>query len=353
MKGKETKYIKIDPADPSKGAISEAGTILRNGGLVAFPTETVYGLGANVTNSEAVAAIFKAKGRPADNPLIVHISDVSQVYDLSDDVTVPAQRVMEAFWPGPLTVVLSKKPGIPDGVTAGLSTVAVRMPDHPVALELIKAAGVPLAAPSANTSGKPSPTTAQHVLQDLTGKIDMVVDGGACRVGLESTVLDLTSEPPVILRPGGVTRDDIEGILGRVEMENSAGDKGSLGTPRSPGMKYTHYSPRADVVVVTGEDYTVIFEKVAELIADYRAKNQKAGVLASTETARGYCSDEVFTVGSRARLETVAQNLFYGLRYLDEEDVDVIIAEGYPESGIGIAIMNRLKKAAGNKVIYI
>jgi len=350
MKNVPTRTIKA--AGPHEG-LAEAAHVLRSGGLVAFPTETVYGLGANALDPEAVTKIFRAKGRPADNPLIVHIAEISQVEDLSDDITVPARRVMEAFWPGPLTVVLPKKPGVPGEVTAGLETVAVRMPDHPVARELIRLAGVPVAAPSANRSGRPSPTTAQHVRNDLEGRIDVIVDGGACRVGLESTVLDLTSEPPVILRPGGVTREEIEGVIGHVEIDPALWELHDCRTPRSPGMKYAHYSPKAEVVVVAGDDYGKIFAKVSELILKYRSSDKKVGVLASLETGRGYSADAVFPVGSRANLATVAQNLFYGLRFLDDEEVDLIIAEGYPEEGIGLAIMNRLRKAAGNNVIYV
>lgn len=351
MRAGETKYIKIDSFNIDRELIDEAGRILRNGGLVAFPTETVYGLGANALNAEAVASIFAAKGRPSDNPLIVHISDTASVNDLADDVTIQAQRVMEAFWPGPLTVVLPKKPVIPDEVTGGLNTVALRMPDHPVALALIGSAGVPVAAPSANTSGKPSPTTADHVLADLKGRIDMVVDGGACRVGLESTVLDLSSDNPVILRPGGITREALEGVLGHIAPFFHTGEGEKNIVPRAPGMKYTHYAPEAPVILVTGDDYERIFHKASDLVAQNRSLNRRVGVLASQETAGGYTADDVFQVGSRSKLETVGQNLFYGLRFLDENGVDIIIAEGYPENGLGIAIMNRLKKAAGNNVV--
>ena len=353
MAGKKTKYFNINPDNPDQGALAEAGRILRGGGLVAFPTETVYGLGANALDSGAVEGIFSAKGRPADNPLIVHVYDPAQVYDLSDDVTVPARRLMEVFWPGPLTVVLPKSPVVPREVTAGLDTVAIRMPAHPVALAFMKAAGVPVAAPSANRSGRPSPTTARHVLDDLDGRIDAVIDGGPCRVGLESTVLDLAAEPPVILRPGGISREDIEGVLGRVEVDPALITGGPGFIPRSPGMKYTHYSPRAQVITVTGDNHTRIFEKAVRLISDNRAAGRKVGVLASGETAGAYNADRVFTVGSRADLNAVARSLFYGLRFLDEQKVDVIIAEGYPETGIGAAIMNRLRKASGNNVIYV
>lgn len=345
-------YIKVDPNDLNYDFIHEAGEILRRGGLVAFPTETVYGLGANALDASAVAKIFTAKGRPSDNPLIVHISEVSQVYDLADDLTVPAQRLMEVFWPGPLTVVLPKKPGIPPEVTGGLDTVAVRMPDNRIALEIIRAAGVPVAAPSANSSGRPSPTSAQHVLNDLEGKVDMIIDGGPCHVGLESTVLDLTSEPPVILRPGGITRERLEGVLGHVEVDPAVNRSNENLVPRAPGMKYTHYSPEAEVVIITG-DVNLIAGKVNQLIEEYHAEGKKVGLLVSDETTPLYGADEIYAVGSREQLETVARNLFNGLRNLESRGVDIIIAEGYPSGGIGDAVMNRLVKAAGHNIITV
>lgn len=351
---KQTKVLKMDePARPNRESLAEAGKILRSGGLVVFPTETVYGLGANALDADAVASIFRAKGRPSDNPLIVHICKIDQVYDLADDFTVQAQRVAEAFWPGPLTLILPKKPCIPAQVTAGLSTVALRIPDHPVALALLDVTGIPVAAPSANTSGKPSPTTVEHVLQDLAGKVDMVVDGGSCQIGLESTVLDMTSDPPVILRPGGVSREDLEGVLGHVEADAATYDHDSPGTPRSPGMKYRHYAPRAKVILVNGKELTKIYGKVDELIAAYHTRNMAVGVLASKETVKEYEAEAVFSVGSRAQLETVAQNLFHGLRFLDDCNVDIIIAEGYPDEGIGTAVMNRLGKAAGGNLVMV
>lgn len=354
MEAKRTKVIKInESAEPDQAGLAEAGAVLRSGGLVVFPTETVYGLGANALDAGAVASIFAAKGRPSDNPLIVHISRMAQVYELADDFTVLAQRVAEAFWPGPLTLVLPKKPCIPDQVTAGLSTVALRMPDHPLALALLDKAGVPVAAPSANTSGKPSPTTAEHVLRDLAGKVDVVVDGGECRIGVESTVLDMTSEPPVILRPGGVSLEDLEGVLGHVEVDAAGFEQDSPAAPRSPGMKYRHYAPKAKLILVNGRDLSGIRDKVTELIAAYHAQNMAVGVLASTETVKGYKAEAVFPVGTRTQLATVARNLFYGLRFLDDCQVDIIIAEGYPDAGIGTAVMNRLKKAAGGNQITV
>lgn len=354
MEAKQTKIVRIDePARFDREYLDEAGEILRTGGLVVFPTETVYGLGANALDPDAVASIFRAKGRPSDNPLIIHISKIDQVYDLAEDFTIQAQRAAEAFWPGPLTLILPKKACIPTQVTAGLSTVALRMPDHPVALALLDIAGIPVAAPSANTSGRPSPTTAEHVLRDLAGKVDMVVDAGSCRIGLESTVLDMASEPPIILRPGGVSREDLEGVLGHVEIDAAVYDHDSPSTPRSPGMKYRHYAPKAKVVLVDGKELTQIYNEVNQLITDYHSQNMIVGVLASIETVKGYAADASFPVGSRAQLETVAQNLFHGLRFLDDCNVDIIIAEGYPDEGIGAAVMNRLRKAAGGSMVMV
>jgi L-threonylcarbamoyladenylate synthase len=351
LSGKKTVFLKINHQNPMDNIVYEAGKTLREGGLVAFPTETVYGLGADALNPSAVERIFEAKGRPSDNPLIVHIYDSDQVRLFANDINTKALKLMEAFWPGPLTIVVLRKPIISDNVTAGLDTVAIRMPDNKIALELLKSAGVPIAAPSANSSGKPSPTTAQHVIDDLNGKIDMIVDGGACIIGVESTVLDMTQEPPVILRPGGISREQIEGVIGAVNM--AVDDEGKLDLSKSPGMKYTHYSPGVPLVVVAGNDYQIIYEKVVELIAEHRSAGKTVAVMASDETSRAYCADEVFPVGTRADIQTVARNLYYGLRYLDRDDIDIIIAEGYPEHGVGVAIMNRLKKAAGGNVITV
>lgn len=348
-----TVYLKIDPEICEENLVETAGRAIREGKLVALPTETVYGLGANALDSRAVNEIFAAKGRPSDNPLIVHIAETDQVYRIADDVPVQAQRVMEAFWPGPLTMVLHKREEIPVEVSGGLDTVAIRMPDHPVARAIIKAAGVPVAAPSANTSGKPSPTTARHVLDDLEGKVDLVIDGGSCRVGLESTVLDMTSEPPLILRPGGITREQLEGVLGHVEIDPVLGQTKDVSVPKSPGMKYRHYSPEADVILVTGADYNGVRGKIANLVHKYQAEGKKTGILISDADSDSFGADEVFLAGNRNNMDMVARNLFHGLRYLDDKKVDIIIAEGYPEQGVGVAIMNRLKKAAGNQIIVV
>jgi L-threonylcarbamoyladenylate synthase len=352
----------VDAKSPDPQLVGKAAEIIRGGGTVAFPTETVYGLGANALDARAVANIFRAKDRPADNPLIVHIAQPAMVEQLAAVIPAPARRVMEVFWPGPLTVVLPRQPVVPDAVTGGLDTVAVRMPDHPVALALIRAAGVPVAAPSANLSGRPSPTGADHVLEDLTGRIDAVLDAGPCRVGVESTVLDLTAEPPVILRPGGVTREELEGILGRVAESpgvtisagspagGAAGDP-DTNAPRSPGMKYTHYAPRARMVLVALADHAAIRRHVAEMAEELRRKGQKVGILATEETESFYRADEVVSLGSRGDLAAVSRNIYGALRHMDQKGVDVIICEGFPAAGLGAAVMNRLAKAAGGNVI--
>jgi len=334
--------------------ISEAARIIRLGGTVAFPTETVYGLGADALNPDAVSKIFKAKGRPLDNPLIVHIADIEQLEVIASDVPGSARNLMDAFWPGPLTMIFKRKDIVPDVITCDLDTVAVRMPDNPIALELIKEAGTPIAAPSANISGRPSPTTAEHVISDLSGRIDVVIDGGAVRVGVESTVLDMTPDIPVLLRPGGVSIDQIREYVGEVfigytDRPASAGEGEAV---RSPGMKYTHYSPETRLVLVMGNNSAVV-DKISELAREYRDRNIRVGLLVTDETAKtgtmAECvsTDKLFLLGSRHDASAIASNLFAGMRYLDMEDIDVIIADGsIGIAGIGAAVLNRLKKAA-------
>jgi L-threonylcarbamoyladenylate synthase len=349
----KTEIIKIDAANIDMNKIAYAAGVIKSGGLVAFPTETVYGLGADALNQEAVKRIFEAKGRPADNPLIVHIADKSDVNKLVMDMPADAPYLIETFWPGPLTLVMKKSEIVPFIITAGLDSVAVRMPSHPVAMALISESGVPLAAPSANTSGKPSPTIPEHVIEDMSGKIDVIIEAGSTNVGLESTVLDLTITPPMILRPGGITPAQLLEVLKEVNI-----DPGLLNSnrkvmlPKSPGVKYRHYSPKADVIVVKGELDTVV-GKINKLIKEYRQNNLKIGVLATEETKNLYCGVEVISAGSRNRPETIASNLFRALREFDNRQVDLILAEAVESSGIGLAIMNRLDKASGNNVIKV
>lgn len=334
--------------------ISRAAHILKQGGTVAFPTETVYGLGADALNPDAVRKIFEAKGRPADNPLIVHIASMDSLDKIATDIPPIAFELMDAFWPGPLTLVLKRRSAVPDITTGGLDTVAVRMPDNPVALALVKEAGTPLAAPSANTSGRPSPTTAEHVISDLSGRIDAVIDGGAVEVGVESTVLDVTSDVPVILRPGGVGVEEIKKHVGKVLIGYTDRTVEEGEVVRSPGMKYTHYSPKTKVVLVEG-DGRAVAAKMSELIESYSEKNMRVGLLITDETAGHVCADEVYSLGKRDVPEDAARNLFTGLRYLDGRNVNinVIIVDGSVKcDGVGVAVLNRLRKAA-NELIEV
>ena len=316
--------------------IEEAAALLRNKEVVAFPTETVYGLGADATCDEAVLKIFAAKGRPGDNPLIVHIGDTSQLDTVVSEVSDTAQRLMDVFWPGPLTVILPKHAGLSANVTAGLTSVGVRMPAHPVALELLRVAGLPIAAPSANVSGRPSPTKAAHVADDLDGKIAGIVDGGMAEIGLESTVIDCTVTPPLILRPGAVTKEEVEAVIGPVRVAES--QKHMTAAPKSPGMKYTHYAPKAPMAMVKGSE--AFFRQV---IQEARDRGQRVGILVAQEHAKTYEADVV--------LICTANRLYDALRAFDESQVDVIYSESFDEAGIGEAIMNRLQKASGHCVI--
>jgi len=325
--------------------VQEAAEWLQAGEVVAFPTETVYGLGADAANTAAVDKIFAAKGRPSDNPLIVHVANLAQVEAVAAAIPPVAKTLMERFWPGPLTLVLPKRGGaVSERVTAGLPTVAVRMPNHPLALALIEASGLALAAPSANRSGRPSPTTAAHVLADLSGRIAGVIDGGPTGIGVESTVLDCSGEVPTILRPGGVTKEALSEVIGRVEEAVGIGDEQTA--PKAPGMKYTHYAPKAPLWIVSGPP-----PLVQRFIDESRAKGKTVGVLTTEENKNRYAADVVLACGTRRRLETVAHRLYDTLRQFDETGVDLIYSEAFPEEGIGAAIMNRLKKAAGGRVI--
>lgn len=352
-KVRATKYWKVNANRPDPEIISRAGLILRRGGLVAFPTETVYGLGANALNSRAVSKIFAAKGRPADNPLIVHLARPDQVGAVAAGISPVAAALMEKFWPGPLTLVLPGRGTVPKEVTAGLSTVAVRVPDHPVALALIGAAEVPVAAPSANISGRPSPTTAGHVLADLDGRIDAVLDGGPAGLGVESTVLDVTGEVPLILRPGGITPEQIKAVAGAVELDPAAVCRTVREDerPRSPGMKYRHYAPRTPLVLVEGDEGEVA-GALAKLAREYAEKGARVGILCTREAAGFFRGVEVLVLGSRRSPRSLASNLYGALRNLDNSGVDVILAEGTGEEELGLAVMNRLRRAA-EKIIVV
>ncbi|WP_141430960.1 L-threonylcarbamoyladenylate synthase [Bacillus sp. 03113] len=325
--------------------ILEAADLLNKNEVVAFPTETVYGLGGNALDDTAVTKIFQAKGRPSDNPLIIHIAEQKQLHQFVEEIPHKARQLMDAFWPGPLTIIFKKKAGLlSDKATAGLSTVAVRMPDHPVALAILKNAGLPIAAPSANSSGKPSPTQALHVKEDLNGKIAGIVDGGPTGVGVESTVIDCTEEIPVILRPGGVTKEKLEEFIGFVKEDQALLDEKHA--PKAPGMKYTHYAPNAPLYLVTGDKNTI-----QKLVTRTRTEGIKVGVLTTEENKNAYEADFVYACGHRSNLESVASTLYEALRSFNHSGVEVIYSEMFPSEGVGQAIMNRLLKAAGHKVI--
>ncbi|NLB79836.1 MAG: threonylcarbamoyl-AMP synthase [Clostridiaceae bacterium] len=330
-------------------AFSDAARALREGKLVAFPTETVYGLGANALNPDAVKRIYEAKGRPSDNPLIVHIAEVSKLNELILEIPDTAVTLIEAFWPGPLTLVFKRSDRVPDIITAGLDTVAVRMPDSIIAQTLIREAGVPVAAPSANLSGRPSPTTYKHVMEDLSGRIEYIIDGGPCQVGVESTVLDVTTKIPIILRPGGITLEMLEKVLEKVDTDSVLEVRGDL-KPRSPGMKYRHYSPKAEMILISGETDSVV-EKINQLIKDSNEKGLNVGVLTSFENAHQYNADVVVKAGSVKNPNQIATGLYDSLRTFDEKNVDIIYSETFEEKGIGRAIMNRLRKASSGKII--
>lgn len=343
---KKTLIIKINPKKPEKSKIVFAANIIRQGGIVAFPTETVYGLGANALNPKAVLKIFKAKNRPQDNPLIVHIADRKEIYRLAESVSKKVEKLINKFWPGPLTLLLKKSKIVPYAVTGGLDTVAIRMPAHSIALALIKAAETPVAAPSANLAGRPSPTAAEHVLEDLSGRIDAVIDGGKTRVGVESTILDLTSKQPMMLRPGGVTKEELEEVLGEIKLHRfaKAGIRDMVAL--APGMKYRHYAPKTKMILFEGKKKEIV-KKIREFIEKHQ--DRKIGVL--TITGSEYKAEIVKFLGKD--LNSVAKHLFSALRELDNQNLDLILAEGCTTRGIGLAIMNRLRKASEYNIMKL
>jgi len=350
----KTEILKIDIGNIDKEKIEYAANIIKEGGLVAFPTETVYGLGANALNEEAIKKIFKAKGRPQDNPLIVHVADKLSVEELVFKISDKTEKLMDAFWPGPLTLVMNKKQIVPEIITGGLNTVAVRVPSHPIALALIRSAKLPIAAPSANVSGKPSPTDSKHVINDLDGKVDVIIDGGFSNIGVESTVVDMVADPPMLLRPGGITFEQMKLVVGAVEIDPTLMDKNldGINIPRSPGMKYKHYAPRASVIIVEGE-VEKIAARINELVKEYEVMNKKVGILATDETKHFYPESLTLSLGSRLSPDTIAANLFKALRDFDKTDIQTIFAEAIDSSGIGLAIMNRMNKAAGYNIIKV
>ncbi|GIO33160.1 MULTISPECIES: L-threonylcarbamoyladenylate synthase [Paenibacillus] len=359
-----TPYWRIGPellSDPAKlrEELKPAAAILREGGVVAFPTETVYGLGADARSTAAVEAVFAAKGRPSDNPLIVHIANRGGLDGLVKAVSPAAQRLMDAFWPGPLTIVLPVQPGaLSPRVTAGLDTVGIRMPDHPVALALIAESGCPVAAPSANRSGRPSPTLAGHVMEDLAGTIGGIVDGGATGVGVESTVVQVAEDGSVIvLRPGGVTLEQLSQAAGAPVRLDPAllPDAGSdhIEAPRAPGMKYTHYAPKGVLRIVTGPSAAGVSDWISRSLREAAARGERTGVLAFEEHIGRYQADCIESLGSLSDLSAAAHRLYAALRRMDEEGIGFILSEACPEEGLGAAIMNRLRKAAGQRVVRL
>lgn len=348
----KTQLYRLNVNNPDPQIISQAAEIIKSGGLVAFPTETVYGLGANGLDRIAVAKIYQAKGRPSDNPLILHVAETKMVEQLSQNIPKEASLLMDTFWPGPLTLVLPKTAGIPPEVTGGLETVAIRMPDHPVALALIKAAEVPVAAPSANKSGRPSPTTAAHVQTDLQGRIDVILDGGPAGLGVESTVLDLSGSIPTILRPGGVTHEQLAQVLGEVTIDPSVlGEKLPQDkAPRSPGMKYMHYAPAAPLTLFEGDPERVR-QNISSQAKELLSSGKRVGILATEESAAGYPTEAIILkIGHRETPTTAAARLFALLRQFDQLKVDAILAESVTAKGIGLAVLNRLRRAAGEIV---
>ena len=347
--------IELYDAENRRSEVMEkAGEILKSGGLVAFPTETVYGLGGDALNPEASAKIYAAKGRPSDNPLIVHIADMEALKVLASEVPEKAKLLADRFWPGPLTMIMPKSDAVPYATTGGLDTVAIRMPSHPTAYELIRSSGVYIAAPSANTSGRPSPTTAQHVYEDLNGRIDMIIDSGKVDIGLESTIVDLTGEIPTILRPGYITRAMLEEVVGPVTIDKAilAEHEDPNLRPKAPGMKYKHYAPKGDLVIVEGKK-----QAVAEMI-NYLTKMDaesglKTAVIASDENLSLYDADCMINIGSREHEESIAANLYEVLREMDELGVQKMYSESFAGGSLGAAIMNRLLKAAGHHVIRV
>ena len=352
-----TVTVKIDRSkaeftEAEDAALRRAGEVIRAGGLVAFPTETVYGLGGDALNRESSRKIYAAKGRPSDNPLIVHICRFEDIRQIVKEVPEEARRIAEAFWPGPLTMILPKSELVPKETTGGLDTVAVRFPSDKIAQKLIEYSGGYIAAPSANISGRPSPTVAKYVAEDMDGRIEMIIDGGAVGIGLESTIIDLTVSPPQILRPGYVTEEMLRKVLGRVDTDVTILSADSGQAPKAPGMKYRHYAPKGELTIVEGEPDAVV-AYINGQVQKARENGEKTGVIGTDECAGRYCADVVKSVGSREDEESIARHLFTALREFDDENVERMYSESFDSAGLGQAIMNRLLKAAGHHVVRL
>ncbi|MGP1540585.1 L-threonylcarbamoyladenylate synthase [Peptostreptococcus stomatis] len=344
----KTLIKEIDVNKPDKDLIAVFASMLASGKTVIFPTETVYGLGANALDEEAAAKIYQAKGRPSDNPLLVHVADKEDVYDLVENIDNRAKLLMDRFWPGPLTIVFKKKDIIPDRTSGGLDTVAIRMPSDQVARNLIRQAGVPIAAPSANISGRPSPTKPEHIIRDMDGRVDGILVGGPCNYGVESTIVDLSGDVAMVLRPGSITLEMLGEVLGQVDLDPSLKNKDDNIKAKAPGMKYKHYSPQAQVYIVRAGDQEDFARRVDELCLDNAKKGLKTGVMIRSSDQHPYQA-QVFDLGESDA--EVAKNLFDSLISLDRESIDIAYVPYFEEEGLGVAIMNRLKKAAGYRII--
>lgn len=347
----KTKIVKLDPGNIDYEVIKEAAEIINRGGTVVFPTETVYGIGADALNDEAIAKIFEAKGRPQDNPLIVHIAEYDDLQKFVLDIPESSKKLADKFWPGPLTMILFKKDILSDKLSGGLDTVGIRLPSNKIARAIIKESKKPIAAPSANTSGKPSPTEASHVIEDLMGKVDMIIDGGSTYIGLESTVVDMTLDVPMILRPGGITYEDIISVVGKCEYDPAVIKSNEKIIPKSPGQKYRHYHPKAEVILYKGNVENIVI-KIMEDYEQLESEGNKVGIMSTSQTDKYYSNKRTICVGDRTKLLTISSNLFRDLRLFDEMGVDIILAESVSEQGLGKAIMNRLSKAS-NKTILV
>ncbi len=345
-----TKIVRMDEEQIEEEVIQRAGQIIRSGGLVAFPTETVYGLGGDALNPASSQKIYAAKGRPSDNPLIVHIADMEALPLIVKRIPEAARRLADKYWPGPLTMIFEKADCVPKETTGGLNTVAVRMPADRIARALITAAGGYVAAPSSNRSGRPSPTTARHVIEDMDGRVEMIIDGGDTQIGLESTIIDLTGGKPEILRPGSVTEEMVKEAIGSVETQGAVPEDGAA--PKAPGMKYRHYAPRGELTIVEGAAGRVISFINGQLELSGQS-GKRTGVIATDETEESYRADSVKSVGKRADEARIARRIFRILREFDDEGIEVIYAESFENTGLGCAIMNRLLKAAGHRVIRL
>lgn len=347
-----TRIIKVDKQNIEADVVKLAGDIIKDGGLVAFPTETVYGLGGDALNPESSRKIYAAKGRPSDNPLIVHISRIEDLPKIVKTIPESASKLAQAFWPGPLTMIFDKSDIVPYETTGGLETVAVRMPSQPVAKAFIEAAGGYVAAPSANRSGRPSPTSAKYVIEDMDGRIEMILDSGDVDIGLESTIVDMTLAEPMILRPGYITKEMLEEVLQSVSEDKTMMFADSGQAPKAPGMKYRHYAPKGDLTIIEGEEKRVV-EYINEQVCRLRKEGRKTGVIGTDATISRYLGDVCKSAGDRNDERTVARKLYRILREFDDEEVSVIFSESFDTAGIGQAVMNRLLKAAGHKILHI